>query len=56
MEELAKELNKPMTNSYKLGFWQKKYHNENLLNPNKKKSFLDDPEFLKKWGIKVIKW
>uniref|UniRef100_A0A6M3JK24 Uncharacterized protein n=1 Tax=viral metagenome TaxID=1070528 RepID=A0A6M3JK24_9ZZZZ len=49
---LRTELNKPMTADYKRRFWQKMYHNENILNPNRKDFFWEDTEFVKAHGLK----
>lgn len=42
-----------ISNQYKNDFWQTKYHNENILNKNRRRYYWDDKEFCEYWGIKV---
>lgn len=49
---LRADMNKPRTNQSRNSFWEKKYHNENILNPDKKKSYLEDDGFLRYWNIR----
>lgn len=51
LAQLRTDLNKPMTGEYKNNFCAKKYHNENILNKNRKRHYYEDAEFCKYYNI-----
>ncbi len=57
LNELSEHLKKPMTESYKISFWQKQYINSNLMTPgfNPKKDFREDKEFCNNNGLNIRK-
>jgi hypothetical protein len=53
LEKLRQQLNSPITDKYRENFWAKKYHNENILNLNKKNHYSLDEGFCSYYGLDV---